>query len=74
MIVALITLGIGFLALMYFQGHEREGWAVERKELVRRLQEPRQVMVEERPKHPRPEFVPQNDDAAFKRLRERRAG
>lgn len=65
MTVVCIALIVAFVAREYMAWKERE-------KMQRRLTNPQQVVVEERPKRAKVEPVSMNDDAAFKRRREER--
>lgn len=65
MTVVCIALILAFVAREYMAYKERE-------KMQKRLTNPQQVIVEDRPKRPKVEPVSMNDDAAFKRRREAR--
>ena len=73
MIGVVILLSLLLAYWMAFAYLRERAWAKEREKLIRRIVEPRAVVVEERPKHPRPPVIAQNDDKAYKNLREERA-
>lgn len=65
MIFVCALLIVALVVQSYFNWRERE-------KLIRRVQEPQQVMIEQAPKRPKPPVISMQDDAAYKRLMESR--